>query len=125
MIIQNTTDGSQGIIKTVGTTTLTLETQNNGKGLTGGTEDDWDIADNIRINKLVADRDSLDTYVPFLHAKNTAGTDESTTIIQSSTIYVVVRVRQGKVILPFTVGQTIGSSGMSQAAIRNLDTIAT
>jgi len=125
MIIQNTTDGSRGIVKTVGTTTLTLETQNNGQGLTGGAENDWDISDNIRINKLVADRDSLDTYVPFLHAKNTAGTDETTTVIQSSPINVVVRVRQGKVILPFTVGQTIGSAGMSQAAIRNLDTIAT
>jgi hypothetical protein len=125
MIIQNTTDGSQGIVKTVGTTTLTLEVQNNGQGLTGGSENDWDISDNIRINKLTQDLDSLDTYIPFLHAKNTVGTDESTTIIQSSTIYVVVRVRQGKVILPFTVGQTIGSAGMSQAAIRNLDTIAT
>lgn len=125
MIIQNTTDGSRGIVKTVAATTLTLETQANGKGLIGGTENDWDISDNIRVNKLSQDLDSKDTYVPFIHAKNTAGTDETTTVIQSTSIPVMVRVRQGRVILPFVVGNSIGSNGMSQAAIRNPDTIAT
>ena len=129
MIVRNTTDGSWGVVKSVDSATqLTLETDlhGNAKGLVGGAGNDWAISDAYQINKLRQTYDGSDTvYVPFLDQKNTAGSDESTTIIQSSTIPVVVKVRQGKVILPFTVGQTISSAGMSQAAIRTLDTIAT
>ena len=40
-------------------------------------------------------------------------------------IPVLVRVRQGKVILPFEIENSIGNTGMTQAAIRTADTIAT
>lgn len=126
MIIQNITDGSYGFVKTVtDAQNLILETLDNGQGLQGGTGDDWGIGDTYAINKLRQDLDSLATYIPFLHVKNIAGTDESTTIIQSSGIFVMVRVRQGRIIIPFVVGQTIGATGMTQATIRQLDTIAT
>jgi hypothetical protein len=46
-------------------------------------------------------------------------------IYTAPTIPVLVRVRQGKVILPFEIENTITNSGMSQAAIRTADTIAT
>ncbi len=127
MIVRNTTDGSYGIVKSVTSeTVLVLETQNNGQGLIGGTENDWDVSDAYTINKLRQTYDGSDTvYVPFLDVKNTSGSQQSTTIIQTADIDVVFKVRQGGVILPFTTGQTIGANGMSQAAIRTLDTIAT
>lgn len=129
MIVRNTTDGSYGIVKSVDSATqITLETDifGTGQGLDGGTEDDWDVSDAYQINRLRQTYDGSDNvYCPFIDQKNVAGTDEVTTIIQSTGISVKVSVRQGKVILPFTVGQTIGSTGMSQAAIRNPDNIAT
>lgn len=131
MLVRNVTDGSYGYVQSVDSETqLTLEPINTsaahpGNGLAGGTNNDWEIADDYRINELIQSYDNTDdVYIPFLDEKST-GTSVSTTIIQTSDIDVIVRVRQGRVILPFQVGGTIGSNGLSQAAIRTLDTIAT
>lgn len=123
MIVRNTTDGSYGYVKSVTSeTVLVLD----GNGLTGGTEDDWDDGDAYTINKLRQTYDNTDTvYVPFLDVKVPSGTSVSTTIIQSVDIDVLIRVRQGRVILPYQAPNTIGSNGLSAAAIRTPDPIAT
>jgi hypothetical protein len=131
MMVRNFTDGSYGFVASVNSETeLSLEPINvtatfEGNGLTGGTGNDFAVSDDYRINELIQSYDGTDdVYIPFIDDKNTAGTDETTTIIQSTDIDVLVRVRQGGTILPFQSGQTINANGMSQAAIRTLDTIA-
>lgn len=71
-------------------------------------------------------------YVPVVNEViNTGNTSVTNTLIKKkiadggANIPVLVRVRQGKVILPFEIENAIGDSGMSQAAIRTTDTIAT
>ncbi len=130
MMFRNITDSSYGFVQSVTSETeLILEPINLvapviGSGLTGGTDNELTIGDFWAINELIQTYDNTDNiYIPFLDDKAVA-TSVSTTIIQTTDIDVVVRVRQGRVILPFQVGGTIGSSGISQAAIRALDTIA-
>jgi len=128
MMVRNTTDGSQGIVKTV------TDGQNlilDGVGLTGGTEDDWDNADAYDINRLVQTYDAADdVYVPFLDVKVLAGTQVVTTIIQSADIETIVRDRQGPgqpaddPIRPFVAGGKITSTGQSSNIIRTPDTIS-
>ena len=130
MIVENTTDSSWGVVKTVDSATvITLD----GIGLTGGTEDDWDISDGYQINKLFQAYDNGDVvYVPFIDQKVLAadGTTVSTTIIQSATIETIFRVRQGPSqpaddpIVPFVAGGQIGANGQSSAAVRQSDTIS-
>ena len=138
MMVRNETDTSHGFVASVvSETELALEPLAHpsattvGNGLTDGGSgvnvDGWNATvDTYSINELVQAYDAADNvYVPFLDNKNTAGTDETTTIIQTVDIDVLVRVRNGGTILPFQAGQTIGANGMSQAAIRTTDTIAT
>ena len=66
-------------------------------------------------------------YVPIINAQATT-TSLSNSLIKDTlqpAIPVLVRVRQGKVILPFEIENSIGNTGMTQAAIRTADTIAT
>ena len=132
MMVRNVTDTGTpyGIVASVGTTDIELEPWSTeagfeGFGLIGGSGDNtWDSADVVHINELVRTYDgTANVYVPFLDDKSTT-TEVSTTVIQTVSIDVVVRVRQGRVILPFQTGNSIGTGGMSQAAIRTLDTIA-
>ncbi len=66
-------------------------------------------------------------YVPIINQQATT-TSVSNSLIKDTlqpAIPVLVRVRQGKVILPFEIENSIGNTGMTQAAIRTADTIAT
>ena len=66
-------------------------------------------------------------YVPIINAQAIT-TSLSNSLIKDTlqpAIPVLVRVRQGKVILPFEIENSIGNTGMTQAAIRTADTIAT
>ena len=53
------------------------------------------------------------------------GTVTSNTFVQSTTFDVVVNVRQGKLILPFTQNVPVDASGGSSTVVRQPDTIAT
>ena len=72
-----------------------------------------------------------DVYVPFLDEKILIAGTISTTIIQSTDVYVVTLARQGPgqvsddKIEPFQQSNTIGANGLSQPLIRNPDTVAT
>lgn len=66
-------------------------------------------------------------YVPIIN-QVALTTSVSNSLIKDTlqpAIPVLVRVRQGKVILPFEIENSIGNTGMTQAAIRTADTIAT
>lgn len=119
MMVRNTTDGSIGTVASVTSETeLVLEQR-----LSGGTEDDFDVSDGYEINTLVRTYDGSDTvYVPFIDEVATT-TEISRTIVYSSTINVLVRVRQGGAIYPFEAANTIGANGMTQGAVRTTDTI--
>lgn len=122
MMVRNVTDGSVGVVDSITSETeLVLEAR-----LSGGTENDFDVSDAYEINRLVRAYNGSDTvYVPFLDEKRTSAGTSSSTIVYGADIDVLVRVRQGGVILPFEAPNTITNTGMSQAAIRTTDTIAT
>lgn len=88
---------------------------------------DWG-AKSYEINRLVRGyAASDDAYVPLLDRVADTAT-EASSIIQSGDISVLVRVRfsgSSNPILPFEASNQVNSGGMSQAAIRNEDTIAT
>jgi len=127
MMVRNVTDGSIATVKTVDSATqLTMDSI----GLTGGTDNTFQSADDYRINELARTYDATDTmYIPFLDDKST-GTSMTTSIVQSANIPVSIEVRQGpgqaadSKIKPFKAFNTITGAGMSQAAQRDPDTIA-
>lgn len=121
--IRNATDGG------VGTITAVFTDRVYHTPLTGGTADDWGIGDTYQINQLVtAYVSGTDTaYVPIVDGDNiTEGTTElSNTLVFGSPFDVTIRVRQGKVILPFISSGSVSSGGLTVSAIRTEDTIAT
>lgn len=71
--------------------------------------------------------DATDTaYVPYIDAE-ASGTSISTTVIYSTTRYILVRVRRHttSAILPFETTDQIKTTGSSTGTIRTLDTITT
>jgi len=77
-----------------------------------------------RTHQLIVNYDSTDTaYIPYLYVQADAAS-EYNTIIYVSTREVLTRVRK-KGILPFEVGGSITSSGLSVTAIRTTDSIVT
>lgn len=122
-IIDNTTDGSAATVVSVDSQTQITTT-----ALTGGTGDTYDNNDSYtfttELDRLYTTSDTV--YVPIINERIVSGTEVSNTLIYTApTIPVLIRVRQGKVILPFEIENTITNSGMTQAAIRTADTIAT
>lgn len=126
-IIINTSDAnSWGVITSVATTSVTHTP------LQGGTENDWDVSDTYSINAIPYDLNAADTaYIPILDVIATGGnpvTMSSANFVYLTDIPVLVRVRNGgsvDPIQPFEIENTIDSSGLTQAAIRTPDTIAT
>lgn len=67
--------------------------------------------------------EDIDAYVPFIFLVS-SGTVAQTIITYNANTPVKIKVRQGKVILPFEVESEIASTGLSVSAIRTLDTVA-
>lgn len=91
-----------------------------------GTTTNWTGTGNIvRFNQLVTSyANSTDKlYVPIIDAQ-ASGSQLSNTLIYSTDIAALVRVRQYKNIIPFEQSTTIGSTGLTVSAIRAADTIA-
>jgi hypothetical protein len=64
-------------------------------------------------------------YVPIIDSYIAAGTSVSNSLIYTSDINVLVRVRQARNILPFEQNTVVGSTGLTVSAIRSTDTIIT
>lgn len=122
MLIKNTTDGSTAYVISVDS-----ETQLTVSGLTGGSDNRFDTSDTVTINKLVQNYSSgLNVYVPLID-KVATGTSVSTSLVYSSNVPVLVRVRNsttsGNKIVPFETTGTVTSTGLTVSAIRTADTI--
>ena len=95
---------------------------------------DWDNTDTYTINTVIGDHAATptaytvsDNFFDLLIDEEATTTSVSNTFVKilSTPFDVVVNVRQGKVILPFTQNPTVGDSGGSVTVVRAPDTIAT
>lgn len=116
--IHNITDGGRASVVTVASGQLTT-TQ-----LIDGSLNTWASSDIYAVHSLSRMYYGGDTvYVPIVDFQATS-TTAANTLIQSTTIPVLVRVRK-KGIIPFEVESSVGATGMSVAAIRTTDGIVT
>jgi hypothetical protein len=136
MLVRNTFAGKTTHVWEV--VSITSETALQVKQLYGPLDatQDWDIGDTYTINTLIGDHTTPGNYSTndnlydlILDLEETVGTDgtpgtASNTFVQSTVFNVVVNVRQGKAILPFTLNTGVASSGGSATVVRTPDTIA-
>lgn len=82
--------------------------------------------DSYTINALIQTYANTDDIHDLIIDREATGTSESNTFIKttSSPFGVVVNVRNGKNILPFTINQTVGDNGATITTVRQPDTIA-
>lgn len=82
--------------------------------------------DTYTINALIQNYANTDDIHDLIIDREATGTSESNTFIKttSSPFGVVVNVRNGKNILPFTQNQTVGDNGATVTTVRQPDTIA-
>jgi hypothetical protein len=95
---------------------------------------DWDVSDTYEINRLIgrdhaatpADYGTSDDVFDTIIDEEATGTQVSNTLIKTpaSDFGIVVNVRQGKSIIPFTQNATVGDSGVTVTTVRTPDTIA-
>jgi len=124
--ITNSTDGSTATVVSIDSQTQLTTTALTGGGNTYENTDVYTFATLLTQTYVSGDK----AYVPIIN-ETAVGTSVGNTLIKrkiadgGANIPVIVRVRQGKIILPFEIETIIGDNGMSQAAIRTPDTIAT
>jgi hypothetical protein len=117
-IARNITDGSEAVVTAITDGKNLVTTQ-----LTGGGTNDWASADDFEINILAREYVAGDdVWVPFI-LRTADATNEANSIIHTVDIPVRVVVRNAGVVEPQEFDQTIESTGMTQAMIRNPDTI--
>lgn len=87
---------------------------------------DWDIGDTWEMNETIQAYDTNDNIFDLIIDAEATTTSYSNTIVKTpaANFGVVVNVRQGKVILPFTQNATVGDSGLTVTTVRQDDTIA-
>lgn len=94
---------------------------------------DWDVGDGYEINRLIGTHTTPDDYtntdevydlILDVEATSTSVFNTFTKTLAAN-FGVVVNVRQGKVILPFTLNQTQGDGSTTVTVVRQPDTIAT
>lgn len=122
-VITNVTDSATNRVVSVDS-----ETQLTTSAITGSNTYSAGDSYTFETQLTTAAESGVDTlYIPIINEMviSPATSVSNTLIYTAPVIPVLVRVRQGKVILPFEIENEIGSSGMSQAAIRTADTIAT
>jgi hypothetical protein len=134
MLVRNTTVGKTTHVWEVtgfATTGLTSNDTLNVRPLYG-TPDDWDNTDTYIINRLIQTYANTDDLFDLIIDKEEdVGTDGAPGSIQNTFVKqlaspfdVVVEVRQGKVILPFSLNQTVGDNSVTVTTVRQEDTIA-
>jgi hypothetical protein len=99
-----------------------------------GSPVDWAVSDTYEINRLIgrdhaatpADYGTSDDVFDLILDLEADSTSEQNTLIKTpaANFGVVVNVRQGKIILPFTQNQTVGDGGLTVTVVRQPDTIA-
>jgi len=118
-IVRNVTDGSIGIVDTVGTTTFTV------KQLEGGAGNNFDTSDVVEINELVVTYVAADTaFTPYIN-ETSGGTTTSVTVIFVTDRTLLGKTRNKGVIFAVDAAATLNSGGASIPTVRTTDTIAT
>jgi hypothetical protein len=123
MVLNTTTNDYGYVIGIASTTSITVRTKS-------GSTANWAAGNAVKFNVLVttytnAEGDTL--YVPIIDSYITTGTSASNTLIYGANLNfsVLVRVRHYDSITPFEQSTTVGSTGLTVAAIRTADTICT
>ena len=135
MLVRNTTLGKTGHVWEVtgfSTTGLTANDTLEVRPLYG-TPDDWDNTDTYIINALIQTYAATDDIFDLiLDVEEDTGTDgtpgsEQNTFVKTpaADFDVVINVRNGKIILPFDLNQTISDTTVNVTVVRQPDTIAT
>lgn len=88
---------------------------------------DWDNGDTYEINEFIQTYDSADDLYDLILDVEASGVSESNVLVKipASDFGILLNVRQGKVILPFTQNSTVGDTGVTLTVVRSDDTIAT
>lgn len=91
-----------------------------------GTTTNFTSGDTYEINRLIQNYATSDDVFDLILDLEASGTSASNTFVKTpaSNFDVVVNVRQGKVILPFTLNQEQGDGNTSVTVVRQPDTIA-
>jgi hypothetical protein len=124
-IIRNTTDLCWAQVHSVESETQLITTIPQ-----GGTDNNWANTDGYSIHTLPVTYTGSDTaYVPFIDQRAT-GTSVSKEVLYAAERAVLIRVRMyapgiGNSILPFETAGSVTTAGLSVAAIRTADGIAT
>ncbi len=129
MLVRNVTTGTDvwEVVSVDSDTQLTIK-QLYGSGTGGVGDADWtDGVDTFEINEVITAYTSSDEVYDLILDLEASGTSVSNTFTKtlSSNFGVVVNVRQGKVILPFTLNQTQGDGSTTVTVVRQPDNIAT
>jgi hypothetical protein len=120
MLIQDTTNtGTYEVVQATNATTLVIQ------HLYGA--DLFASGDAYTINETIQAYDTNDDLHDLIIDAEATGTSYQNTFVKTvaSDFDVVVNVRNGKNILPFTQNTTVGDSGGSVTVVRTADTIAT
>jgi hypothetical protein len=93
----------------------------------GDATQDWDVSDTFQINQAITSYTTSDDAYDLILDIEASGTSVSNSFTKtlSSNFGVVVNVRQGKIILPFTLNQTQGDGDTTVTVVRQPDNIAT
>jgi hypothetical protein len=88
---------------------------------------DWDNGDGYELNTFIQTYDSADDLYDLILDVEATGTSESNVLVKipASDFGILLNVRQGKIILPFTQNSTVGNNGVTLTVVRSDDTIAT
>ena len=127
MCVRNTTTGDiWEVTGVVSDTTLNVK-QIYGSGSGGIGDGDWTSSDGYEINRVITAYGIADEIFDLILDLEASASTASNTFTKtlSSDFGVVVNVRQGKVILPFTLNQTQGDGSTSVTVVRQPDNIAT
>jgi hypothetical protein len=93
----------------------------------GDATQDWDVSDTFQINQAITSYTTSDDAYDLILDIEASGASVSNSFTKtlSSNFGVVVNVRQGKIILPFTLNQTQGDGDTTVTVVRQPDNIAT
>jgi hypothetical protein len=99
-----------------------------------GSPVDWETGDTYEINHLIgrdhaatpADYGVSDDCFDLIHDREASGTSVTNQLVKTpaADFGVVINVRQGKIILPFTQNNTVEDGGLTATVVRAPDTIA-
>lgn len=122
MLVRNTTDG--GVFEV---TAVTSDTELAVQQLYGTAGGDFANLDGYEINRVITAYTTSDDMYDLILDIEATGTSVSNSFTKTlaANFGTVVNVRQGKIILPFTLNQTQGDGSTSVTVVRQPDNIAT